>query len=116
MRRALFLLFVLGCTSAPPRPEPQFWAGVAVVDITPTREVPLGGYGGRKGAPLTGVHDPIYAKALWLETKETRLCLVTTDLIGSTLEIRDAIKPADASLVMAGSHNHSGPGALAKGV
>ena len=87
-----------------------------MVDITPSREVPLGGYGGRKGSPLTGVHDPIYAKALWLETKDARLCLVTTDLIGSTLEIRDAIKPADAALVMAGSHNHSGPGALAKGV
>jgi hypothetical protein len=51
-----------------------------------------------------------------METKDARVCLVTTDLIGSTLEIRDAIKPPDASLVLAGSHNHSGPGALAKGV
>ena len=109
-------LAVAGCSSAPHAPEPSFWAGVAVVDITPTRQVPLGGYGGRKGAPLQGVHDPIYAKALWLETKEARLCLVTTDLIGSTLEIRDAIKPPDADLVLTGSHNHSGPGALAKGV
>ena len=70
-------------------------AGAAAVDITPTRPVPLGGYGARKGAPLQGVHDPIYAKALWLETPDARVCIVTTDLIGSTLEIRDAVKPAD---------------------
>jgi neutral ceramidase len=115
MKRGWILVLLLGCSTPPPKAEPAFWAGVAVVDITPTREVPLGGYGGRKGAPLTGIHDPIHAKALWLETKETRLCLVTTDLIGSTLEIRDAIKPPDASLVLCASHNHSGPGALAKG-
>ncbi|HLF92194.1 MAG TPA: neutral/alkaline non-lysosomal ceramidase N-terminal domain-containing protein [Planctomycetota bacterium] len=116
MKRIGLLLLLLGCSSAPPAPEPAFWAGAAVVDITPGRPVPLGGYGARKGAPLTGVHDPIYAKALWLETKDARVCLVTTDLIGSTLEMRDAIKPPDAELVMAGSHTHSGPGALAKGV
>jgi neutral ceramidase len=116
MMRSGLLVLLLGCSTPLPRPEPAFFAGAAAVDITPTREVPLGGYGGRKGALMTGVHDPIYAKALWLETKEARVCLVTTDLIGSTLEIRDAIKPPDADLVLAGSHNHSGPGALAKGV
>jgi hypothetical protein len=64
---------------------------------------------------MAGVHDPVYAKALWLETPGARVCLVTTDLIGSTLEIRERIRPEDASLVLAASHNHSGPGALARG-
>ncbi len=111
------LLFILaGCRSAPiSAPPPAFWAGVAVVDITPAKNVPLGGYGARQGRPMTGVHDPIHAKALWLETPETRLCIVTTDLIGSTVEIRDRIRPADAHLILAASHTHSGPGALARG-
>ncbi|HXX95435.1 MAG TPA: neutral/alkaline non-lysosomal ceramidase N-terminal domain-containing protein [Planctomycetota bacterium] len=116
MTRAWILVVLLGCSGPPPHPSSGFLAGAAAIDITPTREVPLGGYGARQGALMTGVHDPIYAKALWLETPEARICLVTTDLIGSTLEIRDAIKPADADLVLAASHNHSGPGALARGV
>src|SRR6185295_8394790 len=70
-----------GCASAPEAPPVEFWAGTAVVDITPIRNVPLGGYGGRKGAPMAGVHDSIHAKALWMETPTSRVCLVTTDLI-----------------------------------
>jgi hypothetical protein len=65
---------------------------------------------------MEGVHDAVFAKALWLETPNARICLVTTDLIGSTLEIRDRIRPADASVILAASHNHSGPGALARGM
>jgi hypothetical protein len=116
MRRALLVLLLLAsCRTTPESPPVAFWAGVARVEITPTRDFPLGGYSGRLGKPLAGVHDPIYAKALWLETPESRVCLVTTDLIGSTLEIRDRIRPSDASVILAASHTHSGPGALAKG-
>jgi hypothetical protein len=112
----VLLLLASGCARPAREPEPQLYAGVSRIELTPAREVPLGGYGGRRGAPLKGIHDPIYAKALWLETKETALCIVTTDLIGSTAEIRDAIRPEGTHLVLAASHNHSGPGALAKGV
>lgn len=118
MNRAALLLVLLtpGCGSGPKAATAEFWAGVATVEITPGKLVPLGGYGGRKGKPMTGVHDPVYAKALWLETRDRRLCIVTTDLIGSTLEIRDAIRPEGADLVLAASHNHSGPGALTRGM
>src|SRR3954468_4703555 len=97
--KGLLLLLVLigGCAPASPAPAPEFLAGVAAVDITPSRNVPLGGYGGRKGAPMTGVHDAIHAKALWLETPDAKVCIVTTDLIGSLLSLRDRIKPEDAS-------------------
>jgi hypothetical protein len=64
---------------------------------------------------MEGVHDPVLAKALWLETAETRICLLTTDLVGTGLEIRDAVRPPDASLVLAASHTHSSLGALAPG-
>jgi len=116
MRVAVVLLVLLpGCASRPAEESVSFWAGAAAVDLTPSRNLPLGGYGGRKGAPMTGVHDPIMAKALWLETPTDKVCLVTTDLIGSLVSIRDRIKPADASVLLCASHNHSGPGGLAKG-
>jgi hypothetical protein len=115
MRVALLLVFLAGCSTGPAPQPVEFWAGVAVVEITPSRNVPLGGYGGRKGKPMIGVHDPIFAKALWMETPESKVCLVTTDLIGSLLSLRDRIKPPDAQVILTASHTHSGPGALVKG-
>lgn len=116
MKRVLLLVLLLsGCATGPTPSPVEFWAGVAAVEITPTRNVPLGGYGGRKGQPMTGVHDPIHAKALWMETPTSKVCLVTTDLIGSLVSLRDRIKPADAQVVLTASHTHSGPGALVAG-
>ncbi len=114
-RAVLLFLLLAGCSSTSTSDPTPFLAGVAVVDITPSRNVPLGGYGGRKGAPMTGVHDAIHAKALWLETADAKVCVVTTDLIGSLVSLRDRIKPADASVILAASHTHSGPGALVPG-
>ncbi|MBV8878669.1 MAG: neutral/alkaline non-lysosomal ceramidase N-terminal domain-containing protein [Planctomycetaceae bacterium] len=115
-RAALLVLLFAGCSAPGADDAPvEFWAGAAAVEITPTRNVPLGGYGGRKGAPMTGVHDALFAKALWLETPTSKVCLVTADLIGSLLSLRDRIKPDDAQLVMASSHTHSGSGGLVQG-
>lgn len=115
--RFLFLLLLLGgcATGSPEAPPVEFWAGTAVVDITPSRNVPLGGYGGRKGAPMAGVHDAVHAKALWMETPTSRVCLVTSDLVGSLVSLRDRIKPDDAQVVLTASHTHSGPGGLVAG-
>ncbi len=113
--RLLIAILLAGCSSVSSPPPIEFWAGVASVEITPTRNVPLGGYGGRKGAPMTGVHDPIFAKALWMETPDARVCLVSTDLIGSLVSLRDRIRPDDAAVILTASHTHSGPGGLVKG-
>ena len=116
MRAALLSVLALGgCASASSAPAPALRAGVAVVDLTPSRPVPLGGYSARQGRPLDGVHDPVLAKALWLEAGDVRLCLVTTDLIGTSLGIRDAVRPADAQVIVAASHTHSSLGGLAPG-
>jgi hypothetical protein len=117
LRSLAFLLALplLACRGGSDSPPVAFWAGVASIDLTPSRNVPLGGYSGRQGKPLVGVHDPVQGKALWLETPESRVCIVTTDLIGSSLEIRDRIRPSDASIILTASHTHSGPGALKSG-
>src|SRR5437016_5739404 len=117
MRRTRLLLAILiaACTSSSAAPPVEVWPAVHAVEITPTRNVPLGGYGGRKGQPMIGIHDPIFAKALWMETRDRRICLVTTDMIGSLVSLRDRIRPADADVVLTASHSHSGPGGLVKG-
>ncbi|MBI2933061.1 MAG: neutral/alkaline non-lysosomal ceramidase N-terminal domain-containing protein [Planctomycetes bacterium] len=107
------LLSLAGC--AQPTPRSVLVAGVAAVDITPDWQVPLGGYGARLGRLSQGTHDPIFAKALYLETPDARVVLVTTDLIGSLRNLRDAVRaelPPDLHLILAASHTHSAPGAL----
>ena len=54
-------------------------AGAAKVDITPDLtkiRIQLGGYNARLNMPPTGVHDPIYARALALEVGEQSAVMV----------------------------------------
>lgn len=91
-------------------------AGAAALDITPPVGVDLCGYGGRPG-PSIGVHDELYAKALYLEAGG-RALVITADIIGLDYEsvagVRQQITAATgltAEQIMIGcSHTHSGPG------
>ena len=95
-------------------------AGVGKAEITPPVGTPLGGYGDRNGAPSTGAHDPLFAKALVLEDGGTRVAIVTTDLIGTnpavTREVLARTGYPAARLLLSASHTHSGPGAFGKGL
>jgi hypothetical protein len=91
-------------------------AGVAEVDITPAPGVELMGYGARQG-PATGVHDPLFARALYLRGGGGQLLLICADLclIGPPQadEVRARISartgiPAETMLISC-SHTHSGP-------
>ena len=55
--------------------------GAAAIDITPPVGTALDGYGGRTDVSL-GVHDPLYARALYLDDGATQVALVVCDLIG----------------------------------
>jgi hypothetical protein len=93
--------------------------GLASIEITPPVGTPLGGYAARKGAPSTGVHDPITAKALVLDDGAGPVAIVATDLIGTSAEIRRRVLektglPSERLLLCA-SHTHSGPGAFDQG-
>ena len=57
---------------------PGFRAGAAKVDITPTTPQVLHTFGSR---PTTGVHDPLFHRALVLENSENRFVLVSSDLL-----------------------------------
>lgn len=90
-------------------------AGFAAVDITPAvgkdvKPVWLAGYGA--GRQATGVHDPLFARAVVLKHGENKLALVSVDLIGLQLpavkEIRKRL-PEYLHVTVASTHNHEGP-------
>ena len=87
------------------------------------QQVPLGGYAARKGAPATGVHDPVYARALVLAEGETKVGIVSVDLcflpanvageIGKRVQAA-GVKGLDAAhLLLCATHTHSAPDPLA---
>lgn len=59
---------------------PALRAGAAQTDITPAKGIQLAGDIGRD-RPMEEVRDPIYAKALVLESGKKRVCWLTLDLL-----------------------------------
>ena len=90
-------------------------AGVAKIDITPAETDGVMVTGHRR--KVFGVRDPLRAGVLLLDDGETRAAIVTLDTIGAWDEMvklaRQRIeKMADvpaANILVAASHNHSGP-------
>jgi neutral ceramidase len=106
---ALLFLFIPTIQAA------ELTAGAAQIDITPPVGCPMAGYYSIRGAE--GTHDPLFAKALVVEHNQTKLALVTLDLIGTTFDMvhesRNAI--ADATgipgthVMISATHSHTGP-------
>jgi neutral ceramidase len=110
-------------------------AGFSQVSITPLlnqqdenismgkfMKVPLAGYGGRKGAPATGVHDSIYIKAAALRSGNTLAVFVTADLLIMPPEIVDSAMVLLSNqgidrrnLIFSATHTHSSLGAWGSG-
>lgn len=113
-------------------------AGAHAVDVTPPVGIPLAGYGGRGRRlfipdvlnrhpyafwlkPSQGVHDPIMARALVLQSSERRVLWITVDLVGTDPEMMPALRTRlratgltyDA-IVLSASHTHSGPGGFSR--
>lgn len=100
----------------PAAEKPAATMGVSRVDITPVKPVLMSGYAARK-TPSTGVHDKLFASALWFSCGRTSALLITADLIGFRAEFVDDVKAKIASrtgippdnILMAAVHNHGGP-------
>jgi len=94
----------------------QFQAGFAKADITPTKSMPMWGYGARHDAMSQGVRDPLFAKAVVIDVGEEKLALVGLDLGRSPspemmTRIRAAVKEGSGVtfVMVSGSHTHHGP-------
>lgn len=90
-------------------------AGAAKVDITPAEVKDFEVTGHRR--KVTGVRDPLRAGVLILDNGETKVAIVTTDLINAHQPLVDLARarieaetgvPA-AHIMVTASHNHSGP-------
>ncbi|MCZ6464905.1 MAG: hypothetical protein O7A09_11275 [Proteobacteria bacterium] len=94
-------------------------AGACAVDITPvvgvnhTDPIYLAGFDNDRVA--TGVHDAIWARGLVLQRGDTKIGLVTLDLVGyfynEVQTIRSLVDPALGfdSITVSSTHNHEGP-------
>jgi len=89
--------------------------GTAAVDITPRLGTSMAGYYSPRGAD--GVHDPLFAKAVVLNDGETKLAIVSLDLIKTTHAVVEKARkliaeqmslPPDAVMISA-THSHTGP-------
>jgi neutral/alkaline ceramidase-like enzyme len=89
----------------------DFRAGVSRVDITPAVGHTMGGYSERKQG-ATGIHDPLYATVLVIESGGHTLALVTCDLrsfISTRVGELARQKFGVTTTVVSVSHTHSGP-------
>jgi hypothetical protein len=91
-------------------------AGAARTDITPPVGGPLWGFFDRKGAPSTGVRDPLQARALVLAVGADRIALVNLDLgraptrdVTNFLRRRLRAAVGIEHLFLVASHTHCGP-------
>jgi hypothetical protein len=89
--------------------------GAALTDITPPLGIPLAGYYHERGAD--GVLDPLYSKALVIESGGQRAALVVLDLISIRREITDQARAAiekttgikPGYIMISATHAHTGP-------
>ncbi|MGV3586014.1 MAG: neutral/alkaline non-lysosomal ceramidase N-terminal domain-containing protein [Adhaeribacter sp.] len=95
--------------------------GWAKVNITPTHQAPLAGYGKRKGKRMTGIHDSIWVRAFVFKNKTQRVALVTMDLLIAPMSVREmlaeklpAIGFSKAQVYLTATHAHSSLGGWAK--
>jgi len=112
----LCLLFLVGLgASESLRAEGQFRVGCATAEITP----PVGWRraGGFSEVVSTGIHDPLYAKALVLSQEGITFALVGNDLCSVPRELTDAARRQAsqktgipvANIIIAATHTHGGP-------
>ena len=120
----LIWLMIFSVSSFAGTPLQTWQAGAARVDITPDvqmNKVPLGGYAARRAAPATGVHDPVYARALVLSNGSSKIVLVSIDLCFLPANIRTEVArrlmPEDgidiSNLFLCATHTHTAPDPLA---
>jgi neutral ceramidase len=111
MQNRVLLVFAIAALPA----AGQLRIGRAAVDITPPAGVPMAGYYYVRLSE--GVHDPLHAKALVLESGGVKAALVALDLVGIPRPIVEAAReqiartttvPA-ANVMISATHSHTGP-------
>jgi hypothetical protein len=110
-------------------------AGFSKVSITPALgvsadniekgefvQLPLAGFGARKGAPATGIHDSVFVKAAALKVENKLIVMVGADLLIIPPNITDSVMTvlnkngiSRDQVFFSATHTHSGLGAWGPG-
>jgi hypothetical protein len=113
----------------------KLFAGFSKVSITPTlnsdaddiatgkfAQLPLAGFGARKGAPATGIHDSIFVKAVAMKVDNTLAVIVGADLLIMPPNITDSVMVILAQngltrnqIYFSATHTHSSLGGWGPG-
>lgn len=94
--------------------------GYYKVDITPSFSVEISGYGFYLKRKSEGIHDPLFAKSIYLNDGENEILIISCDLIGINREeivkIREEIERETKipfyNIIISSTHTHSGPSTL----
>lgn len=100
-------------------PNPPTLCAAASAEITPPVGAQMSGYVARR-QPSTGIHDPLYARALGVWCGTGRLLWLHADVIGFEREAVQRVKEALArrhglaahEVIVTATHTHSGPATL----
>lgn len=108
-------------SSQAPEPLQAGWAKVAF-DVPAA--TPLAGFGNRRGAPNSGVHDQVYVRALSLTDGADELVILSSDLLIVPENIAETVREHlsgddglgnPSTILFNATHTHGGPGAWSKG-
>ncbi len=110
-----FILFFLILTSVC---FGSLQVGIGTADLTPPIGTPSAGYPERKGAGMEGVHDPLRAIALFIDTGDKKIVLCSVDHLGFSYDMVQAVTKKVQSqwgleaceVYIGSSHTHSGGG------
>ncbi len=91
-------------------------AGFSEIGITPEKAIIMQGYSNRDD-PFQGIHDSIYAQAMYLSNGREEILLITSDLIGHSHRNVDMLKGMinektgihKDKIFVTATHNHGGP-------
>jgi hypothetical protein len=123
MRRAvtasgLLLLVGVFLLPLPAAEEKGLQVGFGERDVTPkvdpkSKPVYLAGFG--KNRKATGVHDPLFARAVVLSDGKSKVAVVSVDVVGLFLDFVEGVRaklPGFTYVVVSSTHNHEGPDTL----
>ena len=87
------------------------------------KEIPLAGYGGREGAPATGIHDSLFVKAIAIKVSEKIMVFVGSDLLIMPPEVSkktdeyvsQKLGLSRDNIFYSATHTHSSVGAWSAG-
>src|SRR5262245_47167596 len=116
MKNKISFLVIIVLMCIPALSKEQVTLGASQINITPEEPVMMSGYDARK-TPSMGVHDSLFASALFFSSPQNKALLVTADVIGFPQAFVDTVKQmisaktgiAPGNIILVALHNHGGP-------